>query len=138
MIIWLYLIFHFLGVIYFHCGTKNPKIIVDGHDFYLEKRKETKTHWFCCSNSSTRCKVRVTTSGKMVQVNGTHNHSPKKTKFSNLQSKHVTILRINQKKILISNEILQMSWFHSVKHMQRYLAYYVTEILQIKFWFPQN
>lgn len=89
----MFLCLYFVGVIYFHCGTKNPKIIVDGYDFYLEKRKETKTYWFCSSNSSMRCRVRVTTSGSMVQVAGKHNHPPKTTKLTNLRSKSVTILR---------------------------------------------
>ncbi|XP_023014990.1 uncharacterized protein isoform X46 [Leptinotarsa decemlineata] len=81
------------GLIYFESGTKNPKIIVDEHDFYLEKRKETKTLWFCGMNYKTKCKVRVTTSGSMVYVNGTHNHSVRKRKFTNLLSKCVMIIR---------------------------------------------
>ncbi|XP_072393838.1 uncharacterized protein [Diabrotica undecimpunctata] len=82
-----------LGIIYFTSGTKNPKIIVDQHDFYLENRKENKTAWFCASNRKTKCKVRVTTSGNMVKVNGTHNHPQRCSKTDVLRSKSVFIYR---------------------------------------------
>nr|CAI5861091.1 unnamed protein product [Callosobruchus analis] len=83
------------SLIYFEAGTKNPKIIVDDHDFYLENSKPTKTTWFCCMNHKTKCRVRVSTSGSMVVVNGSHNHVPRKRIHTKYSSKQVTIIRIN-------------------------------------------
>ncbi|CAH2013243.1 unnamed protein product [Acanthoscelides obtectus] len=77
----------------FDLERKNPKIIVDDHDFYLESSRPTKSTWFCCMNYKTKCKVRVSTSGTYVVVNGVHNHLPRKRVNAKYRSKEVTIVR---------------------------------------------
>ncbi|XP_023014952.1 uncharacterized protein isoform X13 [Leptinotarsa decemlineata] len=81
--------------IYFDVGTKNPKIIVDDYDFNMARKTEVKTMWICAGYFKTKCKARATTSGRMVYVNGTHNHDPKlkRTKFTNMLSQTVSIVR---------------------------------------------
>lgn len=85
--------YFFLDEVLFLSGTKNPKLIVDGHAFYFEQNKSTKTFWFCCMNSKTKCKVRVSTCSNVVYVNGMHNHYPQNIKRNDLKSKKVTIIR---------------------------------------------
>ncbi|XP_018573605.1 protein tramtrack, beta isoform isoform X24 [Anoplophora glabripennis] len=81
--------------IYFDVGTKNPKIIVDDHDFNMARKTESKTMWICSGYFKTKCRARATTSGRMVYVNGLHNHPPKqkRSKFTNMLSQRVTIVR---------------------------------------------
>ncbi|XP_018573623.1 protein tramtrack, beta isoform isoform X41 [Anoplophora glabripennis] len=80
--------------IYFGIGRKsNPKLIVDGHDFNIERKAETKTTWVCSSYFRTKCKARISTSGNAVFVSGQHNHTPRNTVLTNSKSKKVTIVR---------------------------------------------
>ncbi|XP_056643960.1 modifier of mdg4-like isoform X27 [Diorhabda carinulata] len=85
------------GIIYFDVGTKNPKIIVDDYDFNMARKTSTKTMWICSGYYKTKCRTRATTSGRMVHVTGKHNHFPKHkgTKFTNMLSQEVTILRFD-------------------------------------------
>ncbi|XP_045468602.1 protein tramtrack, beta isoform-like isoform X32 [Harmonia axyridis] len=84
--------------IYFDMGTKRPKIILDDFDYLILKRDVNKTIWMCSKyfgNRTDRCKSRLVTSGKVVQVSGVHNHSPKVyTRFKNLLSQKVQIVRV--------------------------------------------
>lgn len=84
-----------VDTIYFDVGTKNPKIIVDDHDFNMARKAESKTTWICSGYFKTKCKARATTSGRMVYVNGIHNHLPKqkRSRFTNMLSQNVTIVR---------------------------------------------
>ncbi|KAK9884696.1 hypothetical protein WA026_007542 [Henosepilachna vigintioctopunctata] len=86
----------FKDLIYFDVGTKNPKIIVHAFDFNLAKKTPNKTIWVCSNYYKTKCKCRVTTSGKMVFIRAEHNHLPRKPipKFTNLLSQEVTIVKV--------------------------------------------
>ncbi|KAG5874950.1 hypothetical protein JTB14_018865 [Gonioctena quinquepunctata] len=83
------------NTIYFDVGTKNPKIIVDDYDFNMARKTDVKTMWICAGYFKTKCKARATTSGRMVYINGTHNHDPKqkRSKFTNMLSQAVSIIR---------------------------------------------
>lgn len=87
--------FDFSDTIYFDVGTKNPKIIIDEYDFNLARKTEQKTMWICSGYFKTKCRARATTSGRMVYVSGVHNHEPKqkKSKFTNMLSQRVKIMR---------------------------------------------
>lgn len=95
MFSWFY--YYILDTIYFDVGTKNPKIVVDDYDFNMARKTPNKTVWICSGYYKTKCKTRATTSGRMVYINGIHNHEPKqkKSKFKNMLSQHVTIVRTN-------------------------------------------
>ncbi|CAG9856464.1 unnamed protein product [Phyllotreta striolata] len=83
------------NTIYFDVGNKNPKIIVDNYDFNMATKMPTKTKWLCSGYYKTKCKARATTSGRMVQITGLHNHAPRidKKKYTNMLSQTVTIIR---------------------------------------------
>ncbi|CAH1986789.1 unnamed protein product [Acanthoscelides obtectus] len=77
---------------------KNPKIILDDHEFLIYRREVNQTTWMCnhyFNKREVRCKVKLITSGRVVQVFGTHTHNPKhKTeKYKNMLSQNVTIVR---------------------------------------------
>lgn len=76
---------------------KNPKLVVDGQDFLCTEKKVDKTVWRCCcyySHSSTRCKVKLVTKGRVVEVFGEHNHPIKLKNFDKqVLSQNVTIIR---------------------------------------------
>lgn len=78
-------------------ATKNPKIILDDHDYIVLRKEVNKTIWMCAryfTDKNSRCKSKLVTSGKMVQVSKEHNHPPKKNKtFKNMLSQRVTIVR---------------------------------------------
>ncbi|XP_072393824.1 uncharacterized protein [Diabrotica undecimpunctata] len=69
------------GVIYFDVGQKNPKIIVDDHEYLMRKNKSGETQWLCNQyfhpKSDGRCKVKVVTRGKVALIYGKHIHRPK-------------------------------------------------------------
>lgn len=88
-----------LGLIYFDVGIKNPKIMLDDHDYRLYRKLPNKTVWLCSQyyviESHKRCKNRIETSGRVAYVMGQHNHDPKprKEKYKNMLSQLVTIVR---------------------------------------------
>ncbi|CAG9822902.1 unnamed protein product [Phaedon cochleariae] len=61
----------------------------------MARKTNNKTMWICAGYFKTKCKARATTSGRMVHVTGTHNHEPKqkKSRFTNMLSQEVTIVR---------------------------------------------
>ncbi|KAK9884698.1 hypothetical protein WA026_007544 [Henosepilachna vigintioctopunctata] len=81
--------------IYFDVGIKNPKIILDGHDFTCHRKERNKTMWMCCSYYKTKCKTKLSTSGRVVVIYGEeHNHPPKeKVGIKNILPQQVTIIR---------------------------------------------
>lgn len=97
--------FTFVGLIYFDVGIKNPKIMLDDHDYRLYRKLPDKTVWLCSHyyvlDTNMRCKNRIVTSGRVAYVSGQHNHPPKlkKEKYKNMLSQMVTIVR---------------SWIHKV------------------------
>lgn len=87
------------GLIYFDVGIKNPKIMLDDHDYRLYRKLPNKTVWLCSQyyviDTQMRCKNRIETSGRVAYVSGHHNHPPKhkKDKYKNMLSQMVTIVR---------------------------------------------
>lgn len=78
-------------------ATKNPKIILDNHDYIVLRKEFNKTIWMCAryfSSKTCRCKSRLVTSGKEVRLSGEHNHLPRENRFmKNMLSQKVTIIR---------------------------------------------
>lgn len=80
-------------------GAKNPKLVVDNHDFLCAEKKVDKTVWRCSQyyySAAGRCKAKLVTSGRIVQVIGEHNHESKTKKDKksyNMRSQKVTIIR---------------------------------------------
>ncbi|CAH2014709.1 unnamed protein product [Acanthoscelides obtectus] len=80
-------------------GIKNPKIMLDDHDYRLYRKLPGKTVWLCShyyiNEKEFRCKNRIETSGRVAYVKGIHNHQPRprKDKYKNMLSQMVTIVR---------------------------------------------
>lgn len=78
-------------------ATKNPKIILDNHDYIVLRKEFNKTIWMCgryFTSKTSRCKSKLVTSGKEVRVSGDHNHPPKEARtFKNMLSQKVTLIR---------------------------------------------
>ncbi|CAH2014711.1 unnamed protein product [Acanthoscelides obtectus] len=77
---------------------KNPKIILDEHEFLIYRKGPNQTQWLCNNyfnkkHDNDRCKVRLITSGREVQIYGRHTHLPKRLDTSQLHSQRVTIVR---------------------------------------------
>lgn len=89
----------FLGIIYFDVATKNPKIVLDDHDYLIYRKETNKTVWKCCHyfrSKENRCKSTLVTTGRIVTVSADiHNHQvvSKKDKYKNMLSQSVTIIR---------------------------------------------
>ncbi|XP_044262645.1 protein tramtrack, beta isoform-like isoform X13 [Tribolium madens] len=66
------------GEIYVLPGHKNPKILVDGHDFHCKYQTMRRTLWWCCSRRRTLCKAKVVTHGRIMEIINSHNHEPKR------------------------------------------------------------
>nr|CAH7732214.1 unnamed protein product [Callosobruchus chinensis] len=87
------------STIYFDVGTKNPKIILDGHVYLIYTKKTNKTVWKCShyyKSKENRCKSTLVTTGRVVTVSrDIHNHAsvPKMDKYKNMLSQSVTIVR---------------------------------------------
>lgn len=78
-------------------GSKKPKLIVDENDYLCIERKVDKTIWRCCQYyySNLRCKAKLITSGRIVEVVGDHNHPSKLSGRStkNMLPQKVTVVR---------------------------------------------
>ena len=90
--------FIFLGTIFFDVGKKYPKIILENYAYTVHKKMQNKTLWICPGYYKTKCKCKITTTGRMVQISGEHNHGPNNdgTKFKNMLSQVVSIVRTNK------------------------------------------
>lgn len=76
-------------------GRKNPKLILDGHDFRIEKNYDKSSFWVCTSYSRTKCKARLITKENVVIFCNQHNHEPKHNDTFNLACRNVTIIKKN-------------------------------------------
>ncbi|KAG5900271.1 hypothetical protein JTB14_000798 [Gonioctena quinquepunctata] len=89
--------FNILEIIHFDMATKNPKIILDEHDYIVLRKEVHKTIWMCTkyfASKNNRCKSKLITSGRTVHVSGEHNHPPKLQKnLKNMLSQRVRIFR---------------------------------------------
>ncbi|XP_008198858.1 protein tramtrack, beta isoform isoform X20 [Tribolium castaneum] len=66
------------GVIFYIPGLKNQKLVLDNHDYIVNRRKQDKTLWICASYSKTSCRSRLTTTKDTVFLtNRNHNHKPR-------------------------------------------------------------
>lgn len=66
------------GRIYFIPGNKNPKLVLYGHDFIINRRKMDRTLWICSAYAKTSCKSRISTSERSVVISRhNHNHPPR-------------------------------------------------------------
>ena len=80
-------------------GSKNPKIILDNQDFLLTKKMPDKTIWRCSQYyyaKEIRCKTNLITSGRIVTMNGQHNHEinlKNHFKFRSMVPQKVTVIR---------------------------------------------
>lgn len=70
---------------------------MDGQDFLCAEQKTDRTIWRCNQYywfQITRCKVKVVTKGRTVEVVGEHNHPLRMKKLErNALSQRVTIIR---------------------------------------------
>ncbi|XP_056644124.1 modifier of mdg4-like isoform X46 [Diorhabda sublineata] len=76
-------------------GRKYPRIIVDGFEYNVHKKEETKTRWRCTNGSKTKCTATIYSYGNTVIMKRLHNHP--KNKIDSLNKigvpKFVKILR---------------------------------------------
>lgn len=66
---------YILAIVYFTAGKKHPVMIMDGYEFKLLQRTAASSVWVCTQNVKHRCKVRLLTTGRQIQikrVNHTH------------------------------------------------------------------
>lgn len=84
----------FLGTIYVVPGTRNPILILDCNEYTIYSKQNDKTRWRCSFYFKTKCKSKLVTFGKIVQVLNEHNHDMKTSRdLSNCLTQHVNILR---------------------------------------------
>lgn len=57
-----------LATVYFAPGKKNPIMIIDGYEFLLHRRRETRSAWTCAGHIKYKCKVRILTTGRLIQI----------------------------------------------------------------------
>ncbi|KAF7282364.1 hypothetical protein GWI33_002743 [Rhynchophorus ferrugineus] len=60
--------YRLLNLVYFDFSTKYPKLIVDQHDFNIERRTKRRTSWACALYYQTKCKYRISTTGNTVEA----------------------------------------------------------------------
>ncbi|KAL3277335.1 hypothetical protein HHI36_012686 [Cryptolaemus montrouzieri] len=85
-------------VIFFDVGTKKPKLVLHDFDFLLYKKEQEYTIWRCSHYFNSRvyrCKCRLFTTGRIVKIDGEHNHEAKikKDKYKNMLSQRVTVMK---------------------------------------------
>ncbi|XP_045468595.1 modifier of mdg4-like isoform X25 [Harmonia axyridis] len=83
--------------IYVVAGVKNPILILDHCPYRLYRKTTEKTFWLCqmyWKNCRVRCKSQIVTSGRIVYVQGKHNHEINETReYKNMLAQNVTIIR---------------------------------------------
>lgn len=77
-----------LGTIFIHKGTKNPKIVLDGHDYQINTKKKDRTLWRCSHYFKTKCKATLITTGNCCTQRHDHNHVP-----TLLNSSHLALVK---------------------------------------------
>lgn len=74
-------------------GRTNPKLVLDGIDFRLQKKVGNTTVWLCSFYYRTKCKCRLKTTGNIVIVQSNHNHEPAEINLKYLVPRTVVIVR---------------------------------------------
>lgn len=86
----------FLGTIYFDVGTKNPKLVFEGFDYFVQKKSKQSTSWRCSYYYRMKCKSKLITKGSIVHVIGEHLHpscDKLKLKMDTMTSRMVKVIR---------------------------------------------
>lgn len=61
--------------VYFTSGKKHPVMIIDGYEFKLFHRSSNCSVWACTQNVKHKCKVRLLTKGRELQIKAvSHTH----------------------------------------------------------------
>ncbi|CAG9764329.1 unnamed protein product [Ceutorhynchus assimilis] len=82
------------GMIYVVSGTRNPILILDENEYTIYSKRHDNTRWRCSWYFKTKCKSRLISSGKIVEVLNEHNHLAKTSRnLSNCQRQYVYIRR---------------------------------------------
>nr|CAH7732213.1 unnamed protein product [Callosobruchus chinensis] len=87
------------GLVYFDKALKNPKIVLDNHDYRIYRKEFNKTIWKCYQyfgSKKDRCRSTLVTTGAVIHVSkDPHNHPVINTpeRLRNMMSKLVTIIR---------------------------------------------
>ncbi|XP_060525318.1 protein tramtrack, beta isoform-like isoform X3 [Cylas formicarius] len=77
--------------VFFLPGKKHPRMVLDGYEFNIAKKLVASSIWRCVRESK-RCKSRLKSFGKTVQVKASHNHPPTFIgSYSNLKSQIVAL-----------------------------------------------
>lgn len=58
----------FLVIVYFTLGKKHPVMVIDGYEFKLLQRTSLSSVWVCTQNVKHRCRVRLMTTGRQIQM----------------------------------------------------------------------
>lgn len=91
----------FLGVVYFTPAAKYPKLICEGNQFSVHTKYNNRTTWRCTNYyRETRCRVKLNTYGRIVEILGDHNHATDnkiEEQCATLESQVVTFIRIPYK-----------------------------------------
>ncbi|XP_044262653.1 protein tramtrack, beta isoform-like isoform X20 [Tribolium madens] len=87
------------GTIFFDVGKKYPKIILNNYSYTVHKKLTNRTCWICPSYYKTKCRCKVTTTGRVVHITGEHNHGPNSdiSKYKNMLSQVVQIVKTKPK-----------------------------------------
>ncbi|XP_076252146.1 uncharacterized protein LOC143191191 isoform X20 [Rhynchophorus ferrugineus] len=82
-----------LGTVHFAPGRKHPIMIIDGYEYKLQLRNDTKSNWCCTQDNKYRCKVRLMATGNLVQIKDCeHTHDRTfKGNYEDLRSHSVTL-----------------------------------------------
>ncbi|KAF7282372.1 hypothetical protein GWI33_002749 [Rhynchophorus ferrugineus] len=79
--------------VHFAPGRKHPIMIIDGYEYKLQLRNDTKSNWCCTQDNKYRCKVRLMATGNLVQIKDCeHTHDRTfKGNYEDLRSHSVTL-----------------------------------------------
>lgn len=62
-------------------GRKNPKIILEGNEYELNRKSQGMTFWNCVFYRTTKCQAKAVTFGNKLRKNNNHNHHPRTRKY---------------------------------------------------------
>lgn len=89
----LYLLYHFLDVIYIGRFRRHPKLVLDNHEYQIYDKSQTKTGWRCKYFRKYKCKAKLYTTGKTVHVYNDHTHPPDEVDYTQLEKTKFIVVR---------------------------------------------